>query len=104
MIPEIANNLDKIIEACKEFQLQSLYVAGSAARGKDFTKNSDIDFLYQMISGNDGLPISEYDYFDVLFKLQEITGRKVDLISEKRIRNIYLLKSLQEDKIKIYEA
>ena len=45
MIPEITNNIDKIIEACKEFKLQSLYVFGSAARENDFTPKSDIDFL-----------------------------------------------------------
>lgn len=104
MIPEIQNKLPQIIEACKEFQLQSLYLVGSAARGVDFTKDSDIDFLFSLKTKANDMPLAEFHYFDIKFKLQEITGRNVDLIAAKRIRNIYLLKSLEEDKIKLYEA
>jgi uncharacterized protein len=104
MAPEIINNLDKIIATCKKMQVQSLYVVGSAARSTDYKPESDIDFLYTMISNKEGLPKEEYDYFDLLFTLESITGRKIDLIAEKGIRNKYLLKSLLEDRQKIYEA
>ncbi len=85
-------------------QVKSLYVAGSAATNIDYTKKSDIDFMYQMQTDDEGAPLSEYDYFDLLFSLQDITGKKVDLIAEKGIRNKYFLKSLLEDRQKIYEA
>ena len=104
MAPEIKENLDKIIETCKHMQVKSLYIFGSAARGKDYSKESDIDFLFTMFLDEHGLPLSKYDYFDLLFKLEEITGRKVDLVSEKGIRNKYFLKSILDDKLKIYEA
>jgi predicted nucleotidyltransferase len=104
MAPEIINNLDKIIDSCKKMQVKSLYVVGSASRTSDYTKDSDIDFLYQMITDDEGYNKSGFDYFDLLFSLQEITGKKVDLIAEKGIRNKYFLRSLAEDKQKIYEA
>lgn len=104
MVAEVKNNLDKIIETCRQMQVQSLYLFGSGARSDDFSTGSDIDFLFSMITNNEGLPISNYDYFDLLWKLEEITGRKVDLVSEKGIRNKYLLKSILEDRIKLYEA
>ena len=46
----------------------------------------------------------KYDYFDLLFKLEEITGRKVDLVAEKGKRNNYFLKSIWGDRLKIYDA
>ena len=104
MAPEITKNLDRIIETCKKMQVKSLYVVGSAARDIDYTPGSDIDFLYTMVSNDAGLPAGDYDYFDLLFTLQDITGKKVDLIAEKGIRNKYFLKSLIEDRQKIYEA
>jgi len=104
MVAEVKNNLDKIIETCRQMQVKSLYLFGSGARSDDFSGGSDIDFLYSMITNNEGLPAGNYDYFDLLWKLEEITGRKVDLVPEKGIRNKYLLKSILEDRIKLYEA
>jgi uncharacterized protein len=104
MVPEITNNLDKIIDTCKKMQVKSLYLVGSAARSVDYSRESDIDFLYTMVTDKEGLPVSQYDYFDLLFSLENITGKKIDLIAEKGIRNKYFLKSLTEDRQKIYEA
>jgi uncharacterized protein len=104
MVAEVKNNLEKIIETCRQMQVKSLYVFGSGARNEDFASGSDIDFLYSMITNNEGLPVSIYDYFDLLWKLEEITGRKVDLVAEKGIRNKYFLQSILEGRIKLYEA
>lgn len=100
MIPEITNNIDKIIEACKEFQIESLYVVGSAARANDFKITSDIDFLFKRISKKD----VKHDVFDIANYFQKITGKKVDMINEDGIKNKYFLKSILEDRIKLYEA
>ncbi len=99
MAPEIINNLDKIIEACKEFQLSSLYVVGSAARNIDYTANSDIDLLFKRNATK-----IEYDVFDLTHYFEKIIGKKVDMINEDGIKNKYFLKSLLEDRIKLYEA
>ncbi len=104
MVDIVKNNLDKIIDTCKVMQVKSLYIFGSGARENDFTNQSDIDFLYSMITNEDGLPVGKFDYFDFMFKLEEITGRKIDLVPEKKIRNKYFLHSILEDRIKLYEA
>ena len=44
-----------------------------------------------------------YDYFDLLWKLEAITGRKIDLVAEKKIKNKYFLEQVLKDRIKIYE-
>jgi predicted nucleotidyltransferase len=104
MVEIVEKNLDKIIDTCKKMQVKHLYLFGSGSRENTFTNKSDLDFLFQFINDYTGMPVSGCDYFDLLFKLEEITGKKVDLVAEERIRNKYFLKSISESKIKIYEA
>lgn len=88
----IKDNLDKIIEVCKLMQVKSLYLFGSAAKETAFTPNSDLDFLYQFQKNSDGMPLSSYDYFDLMFKLEEITGKNIDLVAEEKISNPFFCK------------
>ena len=104
MAPEVENNIDKIIQACKEMQLKSLYIFGSGARKNNYSKTSDLDFLYTMKTDDNGMLLTEYDYFDLMKKLEEITGKKVDLVAEKKIRNQYFLQTVLKDRIKLYES
>ncbi len=102
MAPEVKDNLSQIIQTCKQMQVKSLYLVGSGARMKDYTEKSDLDFLFRTVDSETAK--NSFDYFHLLFKLEEITGRKVDLIAEERIRNKYFLESILEDKVRIYEA
>jgi predicted nucleotidyltransferase len=104
MVDVVKNNLDEIIQTCKDMQVKSLYLFGSGARKTDYNSDSDLDFMFQFLEDNKGYPTAGYDYFDLLFKLEEITGKKVDLVSGERIRNKYFLQSILEDRIKLYEA
>jgi uncharacterized protein len=104
MVSDVKNNLGKIIDLCEKMQLQSLYLFGSGARENDFTPKSDLDFLFQFKKNEDGYPIAGYDYFDLMFLLEDITGKKIDLVAEEKLTNSYLIKSINEDKIKIYES
>ena len=104
MVEIVKQNLDKIKDACRKMQVKHLYLFGSGSDKNRFTNSSDLDFIFQFINDSSGMPISGFDYFDLLFKLEEITGKKVDLVAEERIKNKYFLKSVLESKIKIYEA
>lgn len=104
MITILENKLDEIINTCREMQVKSLYLFGSATRKKDFTENSDLDFLFRFKKGNDGLPLSKHDYFDLQFRLEEITKKKIDLIAEEKVSNKYFLERVNKEKIKIYES
>jgi uncharacterized protein len=103
MVEIVKKNLDKIIEACKQHQIKSLHLIGSAAREKDFTGDSDLDFVFSTLEQVKANPLL-FDYFDFMWKLEEITGKKVDLVANERIRNKYFLQSINQHKIKIYEA
>ncbi|MFY8127094.1 MAG: nucleotidyltransferase family protein [Chitinophagaceae bacterium] len=99
MIPEINNNLDKIIEACKLYNIKSLSVVGSAARAIDFGIESDIDFLFKRKDEN-----TAFDVFDITLGFQDILQKKVDMINEEGIKNKYFLESVLIDSVKLYEA
>ncbi len=105
MITIVTDQLNEIRKACQEMHIQSLYLFGSGARAINFAEKSDLDFLYSFQTDDDGhlLP-PYYDYFDFLFKLETITGKKIDLVAERMIRNKYFLKEVQKDKIQIYEC
>ena len=104
MAPEITSNMQKIIDLCKKMEIKSLSVFGSAARDTDFAENSDIDFIIEYDQDKAGLPPDNFDYFDLWFGLEDITGRKVDLVVGHAIRNKYFRQSIEEDKIQLYAA
>ena len=104
MVDVVKNNLDRIIDVCKEMQLQSLFLFGSATREEDFKSNSDLDFIFTFKTNEQGMTQSGYDYFDLLFKLQEITGKRIDLVAEERISNEYFLKRVNQEKLCLYES
>jgi uncharacterized protein len=90
----------KLTELCHTLSVRRLEIVGSAAR-EDFNKDtSDIDVIIEF-NGNDKL----FDrYFDLKKGLEEIFKRKVDVIQTGAINNPYLHKSLEKDRIAIYEA
>ena len=94
--------MERIIETCKKMQVQSLYLFGSGTSASEFKEESDLDFLFSFKKNQDGMSISEYDYFDLLFSLETITGKKVDLVAEEKLINKYFIDSLNKGKIKLY--
>lgn len=104
MIPEVSQHIDAIIALCKEMQVETLYLFGSAAREKDYHTNSDLDFLYRFKKDAAGFPISGNDYFDLLFRLEEITGKKIDLVAEEKIKNRFFKERVINERVKIYES
>jgi hypothetical protein len=101
MIPLIKNKINEITEACRQYKVKSLYLFGSAATGK-FKSGSNIDFIADYAKNSEGLPVSRFDYFDFLFKLEGITGQKVDLVVSKAIRNRHFIERIEKEKLLLY--
>ncbi len=78
-----------------------MHVFGSVCTDK-FNENSDIDILISF----DKLSIEEYtdNYFELHYKLQELFGRKIDLLTDKSLSNPYFIKGLEQTKQLIYAA
>ncbi len=104
MVREVKRNIEGIKEICRKMQLQSLYLFGSGSTKKNHTIKSDLDFIFKFKKDENGLPISGYDYFDLMFDLENITGKKIDLVAEEKIKNKYFLARVNQEKIKIYES
>lgn len=106
MVEIVENNIPLIIELCKKHKLKSLYLFGSAADSKDFNEESDVDFLYEYdLKNYPDWDKGDFDivanFFSLKEQLEEMLGRKVDLIPNK-LKNPYLINSIDKSKKLIY--
>ena len=78
-----------------------MYVFGSACTDR-FTNDSDIDILVSFLD----ISIEKYtdNYFDLHYKLQDLLGRKIDLITENSLTNPYFIETIEETKQLLYAA
>ena len=98
----IENNLIAINKLCKENRVEKLYVFGSVLN-ENFNENSDIDFIVEF---NNKIPLLEYgdNYFELLFAFEDLFSKKIDLITEKSLRNPYFISELNSTKQIVYAA
>lgn len=98
----ITENIEQLISVCKRHKLKHLYLFGSAARRSDFNEESDIDFLYAF--DKESILFEDYadNYFEFRFGLEDLFNRGIDLLPEELITNPYLLKKINQEKIKLY--
>jgi predicted nucleotidyltransferase len=82
---------------CRAVSLRSLDLVGSGAR-KDLRSDSDLDFLVTFQGDTDLFR----RYFDLKERLEHIFERPVDLIEERAVRNPYLRKALERDRVRVY--
>jgi predicted nucleotidyltransferase len=93
-------NSDKIAFFCKRYGIKQLALFGSIL-SQNFTNKSDIDIMITF------LPQSNCSYFDLLdikAELEQLTGRKVDVIEKDSITNPYRKKSIFENLRVIYDS
>jgi predicted nucleotidyltransferase len=97
----VSEHLKELRALCAEFDVQRMYIFGSAASGT-FTEASDLDFL---IAFKD-IPVDRYtdNYFDLHQRLESLFSRKVDLLTEPAIKNPYFAKSVNDTKQLLYAA
>ena len=98
----VVDKIPQLKELCRKYRVSTMYLFGSAANNS-FNDNSDFDFL---ISFKSDVSLEEYadNYFDLLFEMEDIFGRKVDLVTEKSLSNPYFIRSVEQSKQLIYAA
>lgn len=86
---------------CKSHRVKSLYAFGSVLENR-FNKESDIDFLVNFQE----MEILDYadNYFNFLFALEDFFKRKIDLGTEKSLKNPYFIQEINQKKQLIYES
>ena len=87
-----------IAKICTDLRVKRLDVVGSAARDDFQPERSDIDVLVEF-EGVDRL----FDrYFELKIRLEHQLGRQVDVIQDSAVRNPYVKKNLDQDRVRIY--
>ncbi|MDY0362588.1 MAG: nucleotidyltransferase domain-containing protein [Desulforegulaceae bacterium] len=95
----VKKNMDRLWHLCKLYDVEKMYLFGSASSGI-FTSSSDIDVLIKFRN----IPAEEYadNYFKLHYELEELFGRKVDLVTENSLSNPYFIKSVENTKQIVY--
>jgi len=92
-------NMDKIVALCRKYKVAKLWVFGSILTDR-FNDDSDVDFsvIFDYHTINDLF----VTFFDFIEDLENVLGRKVDLIDETAVSNKYFRKELDSTKQLIY--
>lgn len=85
---EITKALGSRTDELRGFKVAALYLFGSAARG-ELGPDSDLDFVVEFEPG------AGFDeYMDLKFLLEELFGRRVDLVTHRslkpRLRSVFV--------------
>jgi predicted nucleotidyltransferase len=101
MIPLIANNKNAIAELCREYRIRKLDLFGSAATGDFDPETSDVDFIVDL-GAYDTTAVERF--FGLIWALEALLERHVDVITEAQIRNPYFRDAVEEQRTPVYEA
>ena len=87
---------DQLQDICRQFQVSSLKVFGSVARGEE-RPDSDIDILVKFTQ-----PVSLLTLIRMEREMSELLGRKVDLVTEEGL-SPYIREDVLASARRIYE-
>lgn len=95
----VKNNLTSIQQLLTKYNVERAYLFGSAAKGS-MNLESDIDILVHFSPNLDAIEYGN-NYFDLMYALQNLLNKDVDLVAEETITNPFLLQSINKDKVSI---
>ncbi|MCD4795402.1 MAG: nucleotidyltransferase domain-containing protein [Bacteroidales bacterium] len=96
MIPIIISEKEKINKLFKNHKVVKAYIFGSAIKS-DFNINSDIDFLITFQDDLEPLEKGEL-WWSLHDSLRNLLNREIDLLTERSLKNPYLIKELDRTK------
>ncbi|WOC51431.1 nucleotidyltransferase [Bergeyella porcorum] len=90
---------EQIKALCEKHKVKTLYAFGSVLNER-FNSESDIDLLVKFQE----IDLLDYadNYFNLLFSLQSVLDRKVDLVTEQSLKNPYFIEQINNTKQLIY--
>jgi len=93
---------EALAELCMRYEVQLLELFGSAARGDFDPSSSDYDFLVAFLpKGN----VNAADrYLGRLMDLENLLGRKVDLVDVRAHRNPFLMAEALRNRVRLHAA
>ena len=102
MIALIDQQREDIERLCAKYHVLRFEVFGSAADGTFNPESSDLDFLVEF----ERTPIinAADQYFGLLFDLEGLFHRRIDLVESGAMRNPYFIRRVNESRRPIYAA
>jgi len=102
MSPFIDDHRVALEELCRRYGVHSLFLFGSAARDDFDFARSDVDLLVDF----EALPPGGYAdaYFSLLESLEDLFGRRVDLVALSAVRNPYMKADIERTRTLLYAA
>jgi uncharacterized protein len=101
MIALVADRKEEIVALCKKHGIVRLELFGSAATGKFDPEKSDLDFIIDLGGYEPGVADR---FFNFANDVEQLFGRRVDLLTDDSIRNPYLKLSIDRSREMIYAA
>lgn len=96
----INDNLEQIYALCRKYGVKTLCVFGSILTPR-FNDKSDVDFSATFYPEEDPL-IAGDNFLNLYLDLEDLMGRRIDLVNEANLRNKYFIEELEETKQLIY--
>lgn len=102
MIELLHQHRQQIAALCLQFGVERLESFGSAARGEFDPASSDLDFLVQF--KDLGWKDPSVQYFGLLHALEDLLGRRIDLVERAAVENRYFLEVAERHRDLLYAA
>ena len=97
LLARYAKQLD---ELCQKHHVEIMYVFGSVVTGRS-SSDSDVDLLVKFLNID---PLGYFDnYMSFKESLEQLFLRSIDLVEEQTIKNPILKRSIDRNKVVVYE-
>ena len=100
MIEHIEVNQAQLEELCERYHVKRLALFGSAASGTFDFETSDLDLLVDF-QHTDDMNMAD-QYFGLLEGLEAIFRRRIDLVTERSIRNPYFKRAVEQTRTPLH--
>jgi len=101
MLREVEQQRQALADLCRRYRIRRLQLFGSAATGAFAPEASDLDFVAEFADTQ----AADYAdrYFDFAEALERLFNRRVDVITQRAIRNPYFRAQVEQTAQVIYE-
>ncbi len=103
MIDVISQNRVQLGALCRRYHVRRLDLFGSAARDDFDVERSDVDFLVEFDRSHPDA-MSFDTYFRLKESLEDLMGRRVDLVEASAVSNPYLKAEIERSRVPLFEA
>lgn len=94
----VDENRTSLAELCGRFRSRGLDLFGSAAAGAFDPVSSELDFVVEFLPSEKPAP----DYFGRLHALEDLFGRRIDLVMERAMTSPYFRRGIEQSRRPVY--